>query len=297
MRVISENGTLTCMQLNESQISAISGDRLEILKTLARQPMYAAEMARKLGIDKQALYYHIKILQKAGLIKIGEYEEKYGAMAKKYVLVSDSVAIILKNDRWRSFNAGKTSIPPLFRSFVDNESFNGKFIVGSPDPHGRYRARASEFPILELAMLLGSYATFSFPLYILDTQLKENDRKQNLIVAGGPKVNLLSADLNMGLPLRFERDTFEIYSRFSKKRYTGDIGVIELIENPFSKGKKIIFIAGLNHHGTRAAVLSIISKMKEIEKGNTFSPRTIAKVVEGFDENGDGIVDAVEILE
>ena len=34
-----------------------------------------------------------------------------------------------------------------------------------------------------------------------------------------------------------------------------------------------------------------------MEKGNNFDAGTFAKVVLGFDEDGDGIVDAVEILE
>jgi hypothetical protein len=53
----------------------------------------------------------------------------------------------------------------------------------------------------------------------------------------------------------------------------------------------------LTHFGTRVAVLSLLQKTRELEKGNFHDSSKIAKVVQGFDENGDGIVDAVEILE
>ncbi len=297
MKLVNENEeALNCMEIDDSRISAISRDRLKILQMLSKKPMYAAEIARELGMEEQAIYYHIKILQKAGLVKFTDYEEKRGGVAKKFIASTESVALVLK-DAWKHFTNSKRAVPKIFVPFVENETFNGVFIVGSPDPHGKYRARASEFPILELAMLLGSYATFSFPLYLLDTQIKEEEKKQNLILAGGPKVNMLTAEINDSLPLRFNKETFEIYSKFSKKRYSGNIGVIELLTNPFSPSKRILLIGGLNHHGTRAAIFTIIKKMKQIEAGNKYSPKTIAKVVEGFDENGDGIVDSVEVLE
>ena len=298
MRIVNEDGeAMNCSGIGEKEIAALSKDRLQILKMLSKQPMYAAEIARKLGIDAQALHYHLKLLQNSGLIKFAEYEEHRGGMAKKCIASADSLAIILKEDGWKHFSSATKKPPALFAPFIENNAFNGKFVVGSPDPHGKYRARGSEFPILELAMMLGQYGTFSFPLYLLDTQVKEQDKKQNLIIAGGPKVNVITAGINDSLPIRFEKDTFDIYSAFSKKRYSGNIGIIELLKNPFSPSKKLLIICGLNHNGTRAAILSILKKMKSIEAGNKHNPKQIAKIVEGFDEDGDGIIDNVEILE
>lgn len=295
MKLINENDeAVSCMEMDINKFASLSKERLQILMMLIKQPMYAAEIARAIGMEEQALYYHIKLLQKAGLVKFTEYEEKRGGVAKKFIASAESIALVLSNN-WKHYAHSQIVVPRIFSHFIDDGTFNGKFVVGSPDPHGKYRARASEFPILELAMLLGSYATFSFPLYVLDTQLI--DKKQNLIIAGGPKVNILTAEINDELPLRFDKATFEIYSKFSKKRYSGNIGVIELLPNPFVRNKRILLVGGLNHHGTRAAILAIIKKMKQIEEGNGHNVKVIAKVVEGFDENGDGIVDAVEILE
>ena len=297
MKLVNENEeALNCIEIDEDSISAISKDRLRVLQMLSKKPMYAAEIARELGMEEQALYYHIKLLQKAGLVKFTDYEEKHGGVAKKFIASAESIALVLK-DSWKHFAYSKKAIPKIFVPFIDNGAFGGTFVVGSPDPHGKYRARASEFPILELAMLLGSYATFSFPLYLLDTQMKEEEKKRNLILAGGPKVNMITAEINDALPLRFDRETFEIYSKFSKKSYSGNIGVIELLMNPFAPSKRILLIGGLNHQGTRAAIFTIIKKMKQVEEGNKYNSRVTAKVVEGFDDNGDGIVDSIEILE
>lgn len=298
MNLINEEGqALHSTALEDRQIAALSAERLGILRRLARRPMYAAELAREMRMEGQALHYHLKLLQKAGLLKLTEYEERRGGMARKYTARSESLALVLHETGWKPLAPAGRPAPPLFRPFIEHQAFHGKFVVGSPDPHGPYRARGSEFALFELTMLLGSFATFSFPLYILDTQIQEADKRQNLVVAGGPKVNMLTAELNSWLPIRFDARTFELYSSFSKKHYSGNIGVVELVGNPFARGKKVLFIGGLNHHGTRAAVLAILKKMKGLEQGNAHSPRIMAKVVEGFDENGDGTVDTVEILE
>ena len=64
-----------------------------------------------------------------------------------------------------------------------------------------------------------------------------------------------------------------------------------------AKGRKALFIAGSDHMGTRAAVLALLTEMDKMARGNMFDAGSLAKVVQGFDEDGDGIVDAVEILE
>jgi len=151
--------------------------------------------------------------------------------------------------------------------------------------------------MVEFSMLLGQYAGFSFPLYSLDTELKGREKEGNLVLAGGPKVNTVVAEVNKHLPIRFEEGSFDVYSTLSKKKYGENIGLVELVENPFNRKKKVLLLGGLNQNGTRAAVLALVKRMREVEKGNAYNPGIIAKVVEGFDDNGDGVVDAVEILE
>lgn len=281
----------------EGALSNLSADRLRILRSLAREPMYPAQLAKELGEQVQTVYYHVRLLQRAGLIKLLEYEEKGGAMAKKFGVAANAFSLVVNEDSWKPFSSRVQKPPALFKPFVSSGSFDGKIVVGSPDPHGKFRLRGSDLCISEVAMLLGAFASFSFPLYLLDTEVKEAHRKQNLILVGGPRVNLLVAEVNPWLPIRFDESFSTMISSISGKRYGENVGVIELVENPFNRMRKLLLVSGLNHLGTRAAVLALSKHLNEIEKGNSRDEKTIARVVEGFDEDGDGVVDAVEFLE
>ncbi len=298
MRIISDEGkSLGCKEMNEESIGVLSEERLQMLKLISKEPMYPAQIARKMGMQVQAAYYHIRLLEKAGLAGFVEYEERGGGMAKKFSSVSDSLAIVLNDKGWGEYREKKEKVPGLLKPFIRNGVFDGRVVLGSPDPHGKYRARGNELCMVEFSMLLGQYAGFSFPLYSLDTEVNEKDKEGNLVLAGGPKVNTLVAEVNKHLPIRFEERSFDVYSTLSGKKYGENIGLVELVENPFNKKKKVLLLGGLNQNGTRAAVLALVTRMREIGGGNTYNQDIIAKVVEGFDDNGDGVVDAVEILE
>jgi len=297
MQLISDNNAIGCANIPTESLSVLSSERLKMLELLSKDSLYPAQLARKMNMSVQAIYYHVKMLQEAGLVRFVEYEEKKGGVAKKYSSIADSLAIVLNDDAWKRHTVAKKKTPLLLTPFIRSGHFNGRMVLGSPDPHGKYRARGSELCIVEFAAMLGQFAAFTPPLYSLDTELKESERKQSLILAGGPKVNMLVSEINQKLPIRFDESSFDIYSKLSKKRYGENIGLVELIDNPFSNNSKILLLGGLNQHGTRAAILSIVKKMDRIEEGNMYDSKTVAKVVEGFDDNGDGIVDTVEILE
>ncbi|HLC48609.1 MAG TPA: S-layer protein [Candidatus Norongarragalinales archaeon] len=296
-KLVLENRSLESAIVGEGALSILSPERIAILKSLAREPKYPAEMARELKMPAQSLYYHFRQLHEAKLIELEGYSEQRGAIARKYKCSLEALSIVIR-EHWHPFSSAAFRKPPSFLSnFISGSHFEGKIVLGSPDPHGKFRARASEFCATEFAMMLGNYATFDYPLYYLDTELKEKNRRDNLIVFGGPKVNMLISDINPFLPIYFHEKTFELQSKLSNKKYTENYGVVELIENPFNKGKKILILAGSDHEGTRAAVLALLKERDKIEKGNNYDAGVLAKVVQGFDEDGDGIVDAVEILE
>jgi len=300
MRLFSDdNQYIKCKEMKADSLNILTKDRLKILELLNSEPMYPVQIAKITNMQVQTIYYHMKILEKSGLIEFSGYEEKQGGVAKKYIAAADSIAIVLNKNGWRKGKhiSKKEVIPKLLQPFMREGFFDGKMILGSPDPHGKYRARGSELSMVEVGMLLGQYGTFSFPGYLLDTEIKPKDRKQNLILAGGPKVNMLVNEINKQLPIRFEESTFDVYSTLSKKKYGENVGLIELINSPFYKRSKILLIGGLNYHGTRAAVLGLIKKMNKIEEGNIHNSSIMAKVVEGYDDDGDGVVDSVEILE
>ena len=60
------------------------------LKILKKEPMYPKQIAYKLKIHEQNIYYYIRKLEAAGLIKIEMEEMMQGTKAKFYTLTSDS---------------------------------------------------------------------------------------------------------------------------------------------------------------------------------------------------------------
>jgi len=281
-----------------SQVSALSKDRLEILRRLAAEPMYPAEIARQLKLPEQTVYYHMRSLVSAQLVEISSEEQKQGGTAKRYSFPADSLSVLLSERKAKSARISRQrKIPAIFAPFVKNGVFDARMVVGSPDPHGPYRSRGSEFCAAEVAMYLGGFCSFEYPLYYLDTEIIEQQRKHNLIALGGPKVNTLVNDVNAALPIRFDKSDFSIYSSLSKKKYTEDVGIVELVPNPYNPKAKMLIIAGSSHHGTRIGVLGLLRHQREFESGNAFDSAVMAKVIAGFDEDSDGIVDTVEILE
>src|SRR3989338_1724471 len=57
-----------------------------MLALLAKRPSYAKELAQTLRENEQKIYYHIRKLEKSGMIKIDRKEERGGAVAKFYTL-------------------------------------------------------------------------------------------------------------------------------------------------------------------------------------------------------------------
>ena len=137
MKLVNDEGdAIICKELSKKNGNALSKERIEIVKILATKEHYAAELARMLGIGAQALYYHMKVLQKAGIVTVTEYEEKQGGIAKKFGVTADAYSIIIKENTWKKFVVPHAEIPALFEPFINEGIFNGKFVVGSPDPHG-----------------------------------------------------------------------------------------------------------------------------------------------------------------
>ncbi len=295
--LVRDSEALDCKIADFSAFSSLSKVRINILQSLD-SPKYPAEVARELKIPLQTVYYHFKALQQQNLVKLVSYKEKKGGIAKTFQRTSNAYALLLK-DEWKSFTpGGKFSEPPSYLKFFFNYgSFDAKIIIGSPEPHGNYRARASDFCIAELGALIGRYGNFSYPLYYLDVEVNESIKKNSLFVLGGPKTNMLVDEINKHLKIRFEFPSFNIFSSISNKHYSENVGVIQSIINPYNANKKLFVIAGKDHNSTRTATLALLKKSSELEKNNLFNSDIFAKVVQGFDEDGDGIVDSVEILE
>jgi len=283
----------------------------QILKMLNEGEMYPIEISKKLGIHEQKVYYHIRKLTQAGAIRIVREEEKKGATAKYFKASFPAFGVELPFGN-RKITTLSTPImdeklKQFFTPFIQNDIFDGKIVVGSPDPHGPFKAMARDGHYAAyLSFFLGQHVRLPDDFVIkLDVDVKvEKEEKNNLILVGGPGTNLLTEEINDYLPTRFSVKSTEhgflfggLISEKTGNVYTSDnIGLIAKIENPWNKEKRIIVAAGNKAIGTKACILALTKFWKETLK-NFNGVDSFAAVIQGFDLDGDGKVDAIEVLE
>ncbi len=281
----------------------------KIFKLLNERAYYPAEIAKKLGLHEQKVYYYINQMKKNDLIEIDRTEEKFGALAKYFKAKFNSVSLIAGEEKGTEFQAeGKQKkinkkLEEFFFPFIEKGKFNAKIVVGSPDPHGSFKARARDsFLGIELSAFLGALSDeIRYPMVFLDTELKNlKEENFNFIVIGGVLTNTLTKTINSKLNAQFIPfgGRWIIKSKASKKEFNEDAtGFVEIIRHPFFAKKKIMVIAGNRNAGTKAAILALIRNSKEIIKGNSFNEKIHSKIVEGIDLDGDGKIDNIEIKE
>lgn len=284
----------------------------KILEALGEKEMYPMEIAKKLKVHEQKVYYHIRKLARAGIIKVVREEEKKGAIAKYYKAsfpafgvelpfgnrIINTVSIPSMNEKMKQF------FSPFLR---DDGTFDGKVVVGSPDPHGPFKARARDGHYASyLTLFLGQFVRLPEDFAVkLDVDVKaEKEEDNNLILVGGPGTNLITKEVNEFLPIQFDmmpsEHGFLLGGLVSKKTgnvYTGDtVGVISRIVNPWDKERRIIVLAGNKTVGTKACVIALTKFWKETLK-NFNGQDKFATLIQGFDLHGDGKVDSIEVLE
>src|SRR3989344_3767989 len=72
----------------------VLGNKLtqDIIKKLFRSNLCAMDIARELKEHEQKIYYHLRRLEKAGIVKVVGTEKRAGMIAKMYSTVSPIVA-------------------------------------------------------------------------------------------------------------------------------------------------------------------------------------------------------------
>jgi predicted DNA-binding transcriptional regulator len=284
----------------------------KILVMLSEKEMYPLEIARKMGIHEQKVYYHIRKLCKAGAITVAREEEKKGAIAKYYKAAAPAFGIELPQEyrtiKKLSLLAMEEQIQEFFREFVRKDgTFDGKIVVGSPTPHGPFKTSARDGHYAShLTFFLGQFVKPPEDFAIkLDVDVKaEKEEKNNLILVGGPGTNLLAEEVNECLPIKFNMRASEegflfggLVSKKTGRVYTADaVGVVAKVVNPWDKDKRVIVLAGNKGVGTKACVLALTDYWQKTLKSYS-GEDTYAKVIQGFDLNGDGKVDSIEVLE
>jgi DNA-binding transcriptional ArsR family regulator len=289
----------------------LGGLSWKILTMLSKKEMYPLEIARQLGMHEQKVYYHIRKLAKAGAITVEREEKKKGATAKYYKAVSPAFGIEFPDGYKAIQNLCLLSVDKqlqeFFKEFISNGVFDGKIVVGSPQPHGPFKTSARDgHYAAHLALFLGQFAKMPSEFAVkLDVDVKvEKEEKNNLILVGGPGTNLLTQEINEYLPIKFIMQSSEqgfllggLSSKKTLQVYTSDVsGVIAKIVNPWDKTKRIVVLAGNKAVGTKACVLALTNfwkKTLEKYKGED----TFAVVIHGFDLDGDGKVDSIEVNE
>ncbi len=283
----------------------------KILTLLLKKEMYSIEVAKELGIHEQKVYYHIRKLCKAGVITVAREEKKKGATARYYRTVSPAFGIEFPSGYKPIQNLCTLSVgdqlQEFFKEFISDGVFDGKIVVGSPQPHGPFKTSARDgHYAAHLALFLGQFAKMPTEFAVkLDVDVKaEKEEKNNLILVGGPGTNLLTQEINEHLPIKFIMHSspqgFMLGGLSSKKTgqvFTSDVtGVIAKIVNPWDETKRIVVLAGNKAVGTKACVIALTNFWKTtLQKYKGEDP--FAVVIQGFDLDGDGKVDSVEVRE
>lgn len=270
----------------------------KILHLLAKEPMYPIDIAKSLKMHEQKIYYHIRNLERAGIVKIARKESRQGATANFYALSEPAFVIKFKDFESTSKIAQIRNESEFLEPLIKDGQLDALIIVGSPDPHGPDKARSRDgYYGMDLALFLGTFLNYVPKFNVkLDTEVREDDLSNNLILIGGPVVNKIVEKVNSKLPIRFENGN--IKSEISSESYPQDeCGLIVKAKNPFNREKYILVVAGKRFSGTRAAIIAFLKGFKKITQGNVHNPNILAKVVEGIDLDSDGIIDDIEFRE
>ncbi len=283
-------------------ISSLSSPvSLRILQLTAERELYAREAAKVLGLSEQTVYYHVRRLVKAGLIEVTGSRPIRGAVAKRLSASSDGLAILYRSSHSRTPMSARVSpLASFFGEFMTEHVFNGLFVVGSPEPHGPFRAVSRDGHYsAELAFSLGGLAALPPGFFVrLDTDVKvEKLYDANLILFGGPATNVLTGEVNKYLPVRFEEPNYWAgLTDDSGRRFSGETdAVVAKLPSPFRKGRHVVVLAGIRHEGTKAAILGLTQQPAEVLGGYS-GQEPFSRVVRGYDQDGDGRVDRVDVL-
>jgi predicted transcriptional regulator len=284
----------------------------KILVMLSEREMYPLEIAKKLNVHEQKVYYHVRKLAKAGAITVAREEEKKGAIAKYYKTVSPAFGIELpqgyRTVQRLSLLSMNQQIQKFFKELITEDGrFEAKLVVGSPTPHGPFKTSARDGHYASyLTFFLGQFVKMPEEFAIkLDVDVKaEKEEKNHLILVGGPGTNLLTQEVNEHLLTKFNMQSSEqgflfggLVSRKTSHVYTADTaGLIAKIVNPWDNTKRIIVLAGNKAVGTKACVLALTNFWKKTLKDYD-GEDTFATVIQGFDLDGDGKVDSIDVLE
>ncbi|HEX9341859.1 MAG TPA: helix-turn-helix domain-containing protein [Thermoplasmata archaeon] len=275
-----------------------------ILQELARAPDYPNALAARLNVHEQKVYYHVRRLERAGLLEVIREESKRGASARVLAPTADAFAVVLKG---RGTPVASPLLPHagivarFLEEFSSEGTFNGSIVVGSPYTHGPFGTTSRDSPYaVELGFFLGRlFAAPKRPLLRLDTEMKAaGPGRDHLILVGGPVANIITMDLNPHLAVNFDwKQVWRMESSRTKRHYVDEqVGLIAKVRNPWNPARVVVLLGGLHAVGTMAAILGMTQSADDVLDGYT-PGEDFYRVVAGQDRDADGRIDAVSILE
>ncbi len=282
---------------------AATGVGSKILRLLSRGPSYPSAIARELKVYHQTVYYHVRKLESAGLVKKVGQKVVRGGTADLYALAVDGFAVEfpVKAERFTGLPSASRSpiLGRFLHEFIVSGSLDGWVVVGSPEPHGpnRTQGRDGHYAI-QVGFALGQFVRLPrlFPVK-LDVDLKnEKLEGSNLIIVGGPRTNVLSAEINSHLPIKFSEENFwgSIVDEAGTRYHSEREALIAKVRNPWNDDRYCIMAAGLSGAGTKAAIIGMTNFASHVFSGYTGGEYAV--VLRGMDLDGDGKVDSVEVL-
>lgn len=277
---------------------------LKIIKSLAESPACAIDIARRLKVHEQKIYYHLKNLEKAGIVYAISNERRQGMIAKIYSVVSPVIATKLFDkgiEVKENIDLGVSrDILNFLSPFVDGGKFNAVIIIGDSYSHGRFDASSTEGSyVLDFLIFLGRFiVNWEFPHFKIDVKVHNDDLKNNLILIGNNRTNSVIDKINDKLLINFDDSGKEVItSKISNGNYSDPrTGVIIKATNPFDETKKILILGGIGRRGIQASSLAVTKYLTQLMQ-SIKSFDDISKVVKGFDKDGDDVIDSIKILE
>ena len=275
-----------------------------ILEELKNKPDFPGSIAKKLKIHEQKVYYHIRRLSAAGMLKVVRQEQRRGGLCRYYAPVADAFGAQLKG-KGTPLVTGPGTVPVRLRDFLADFSHEGVLdayvVVGSPHPHGPFLTVARDSPYaVQLGLRLGQMFAPPKGLSVrLDTEVKaEGLERSNMLLVGGPVANIVSMEANEHLKVRFEwRDVWKMHSTITGRTYSEEYScLIAKVQNPWRTDKMMLLMWGLHYTGTLAAIMGVTQFSERILEDYR-SGEDFYRVVLGLDRDGDGKLDDVSILE
>ncbi len=290
---------------NPKSFSALNSKiAFKIVKSLAESPASAIDVSRKLKIHEQKVYYHVRRLERAGIIYTISNEKRHGMIAKIFSVVSPVIVAKLYDKGVEVKEGIKVGLDhkllEFLSPFILDGNLNATIILGDTYSHGKFDKGSDEVNyMLDMLLFLGKFSnSFNESYSRLDVKIKDKELKNNLIIIGNNKTNSIIEKLNNKLNAYFDETGKEsLTSKISGRNYSDPrIGVIIKTINPFDTSKKILLIGGIGRRGAQASALALTKYSNMlIESIKNFDD--IVKVVRGFDSDGDDVIDSIKILE